>query len=359
MEINILALKPSDAKIALKACITAGENVALVGAPGIGKTAVTGQSCAELSHDLVVFNPALEDPTDPGGIPDLQSGKPYADKKMFRNLHMLLTAKKPTVGHLEDFGQAENAVQKSYMQWIWAREVDGKRLPDHVTWTMATNRRIDKAGVIGILEPVKGRFTLIEMKSDVSDFCQNLFDRGEKEYGLSQDAITVGCAFLRFREPLLNAFLPTADMTNSPTERNWVSAFKHTMAGAPKHIEHALIAGRVGQGAATEFEAFLQIWRNMPSLDAIIADPENAPIPNRSELSSLYAVSVGLAAKANSLNFDRIRIYAERMEKLKLGDFAVLLVRDSIRRDQKIGSTRAWIEMASGKVGHLMSGRDA
>jgi len=357
-ETNILSLKPSDTKKAVIACIKAGENVALVSAPGSGKTSIVGQASAELGYDLLVSLPAIEDSTEPGGLPDLSGQTAYADKKLFRTAYMATQAKKPTVWHLEDFGQAHDSVQKAYMQWALAREVDGKRLPDHVSITMATNRRIDKAGVLGILEPVKGRFTLIHMRSDLDDFCQNLFDRGKTEYKLSDDAITLGCAFLRFRTELLNAFTPTADMTNSPTERNWVSAFRHTDAQVPGHVEHALVAGRVGTGAATEFIAFLKIWRSMPSLDAILADPAHAPIPDRQALSALYAVSVGLAAKANPANFDRVRVYAERLEKARLGEFAVLMVRDSVRRENKIGSTRAWIEMTTGPVGKLMGGRE-
>jgi hypothetical protein len=241
------------------------------------------------------------------------------------------------------------------MQWAWAREVNGYRLPDHVAICAATNRRTDKAGVSGILEPVKGRFTMLHMKSDLDDFCNNLFTRGAS-YGLTDDTIVCGAAFLRFREDLLNQFEATADMTNSPTERNWVSAFKMCDQKLPKHISFALVSGRVGVGAATEFVGFLEIYRQLPSLDAILHDPVNAIIPEQP--AALFAVAVGLASKATEKNFAQIATYASRLEKSDNGEFAALLVRDSVRRNERVTNSLAYIQLCSSPTGKLMTGRE-
>lgn len=357
MEQEIVTLKPSEVIQTLVACMDARENLAIVGPPGSGKSSVVNQACAIVQRDNIVCLPPLEDPTDSGGLPWISADHTHAKKVLFGNIYKALNSTVPTNLHLEDFGQAVDAVQKSWMQWAQAREVDGNRLPDHVSITLATNRRVDRAGVTGMLEPIKGRFTLIHMRSDLDDFCNNLFQRGVSEYGLSDEAITVGCAFLRFRPEALNEFKPTPDMTNTPTERNWVSAFHHYDAKQPKAIELALYTGRVGQGRAVEFMAFVDMWRNLPSLDAIIADPMHARVPAANELSILYATCIGLASKATVANFDRIVKYANRLEAGGLGEFGVLLCRDSGRRDAKIYNTRAWIEMSTGPVGHLMQGR--
>lgn len=352
---EVTSLRPSDVAAVLAALIQSGDNVCLIGPPGVGKSSLIAQAAQATNHDLIISLPSVEDVTEPGGLPWFAEDHSYATKVLFGQAHKAVNAQVPTVWHWEDFGQAAPSVQAAYMQWAWAREVNGYRLPDHVSITMATNRRTDKAGVSGILEPVKGRFTLIHMASDLDDFCNNLFTRGQSEYGLSEDIIVASAAFLRFRPELLNAFEPSADLTNSPTERNWVAAMRHADQNFPKHIEHALVAGRVGDGPAAEYIGFIRTQRSMPSLDGIIMDPDKAVIPD--EPSIIYAVAIGLASKAEDGNFARIAKYATRLDQAGHGEFSTLLVRDSIRRKPSIQNTKAFIQIASTDIGKLMTGR--
>lgn len=348
------ALKPSDAFKAICALIQSGDNVCVDGPPGGGKSSVVGQAAQACQRDVVVSLPGVEDVTEPGGFPWISADHSHAEKVLFGQAYKVVNATKPTLWVWEDFITAPTSVQNAYMQWAWAREVNGHRLPDFVSIAMCTNRRTDKAGGSGITEPMKGRFTIIHMKSDLDDFCNNLYDRGKSDYGLSENAIIAGSSFLRFRPGLLNKFNPTADISNSPTERNWVAAFKHTDTGLPTHIEHALIAGRVGEGPAAELIGYLKVVRQMPSLDSILLDPENAVIPD--EPAARYAVAVGLASKASEANFDRIVKYAWKLDKNGHGEFAVLLVRDCVRRCYRVTNTKAFIQLASTPTGKLMTG---
>ena len=111
----------------------------------------------------------------------------------------------------------------------------------------------------------------------------------------------------------------------------------------------------MGAGPAAEYISYLRVARQWPNLDAILADPKNAPIPD--EPSVVYAVAIGLAAKANEVNYARVKTYCERLHKAELGEYATLLVRDSVRRNPRVTSTRAYIELTSGDVGKLMTGR--
>jgi len=350
-------MKPSDCKIAAKACMDARENFALVGPPGCGKTSLGSQSAFETSRDFIPSNPSLEDMTEPGGLPWFAEDHSHAKKLPFGQVWKVLNATKPTLWWWEDFGQAAESVQKAYMQWAEAREVDGNRLPDCVTIGMATNRRKDKAGVSGILEPVKGRFTMLDVDTDVDDFCTNLFDRGQSEYGLDEEAILNGVLFIRNHPGRLNAFEPTADMSNSPTERNWTRAFRHTMHGLPARIERALIQGRVGEGDANTFMAYLAMLRAQKafSIDAILADPGRAAIPDNT--SAQWCVAVGLASRANEINFGAIATYAERMEQKALGEFATLCVQRSLRQCPNIATSHAFAKLILGPIGNLIEGR--
>src|SRR5262249_44752227 len=144
-------------------------------------------------------------------------------------------------------------------------------------------------------------------------------------------------AFLRFRKELFHDFKPSADLANSPCPRTWTKVADWLALNQPADIELEAIQGCVGEGPAAEFSAFLRMFRSMPNLDSILMDPDNAKIPEGTNV--LWAVSTGLASKVNQNNFGRIARYAERIEKAGHGEFAVLMLRDCMRRDMEICQT--------------------
>lgn len=232
------------------------------------------------------------------------------------------------------------------MQLLLARRINGHALPDHVTFVAATNRRGDKAGVQGLLEPVKSRFAaIVELEPDVDAWTNWAIGSG-----MPPELI----AFIRFRPDLLHDFKPTQDLEQSPCPRTWAFVGKLLGLSLPREIELAAYAGAVGEGAAVEFMAFLEIYRNLPSLDAILLDPDAAPIPV--EPSALYATCAGLAFKANAGNCERVFRYAERLREAGHGEFSVLLVRDALRRDGGIKDTAAFMRLAAGPIGQIFLG---
>jgi hypothetical protein len=201
--------------------------------------------------------------------------------------------------------------------------------------------------VSGILEPVKSRFTaIVELQPDIDSWSQWAFSHGIP-------AMLI--AFLRFRPELLCQFQATADLSNSPVPRTWHSLSKIEALNLPAAIESQAMAGAVGEGASLEYLAFRQMAKSLVNLDAILLNPDKAQIPSKP--SELYATAVGLAARANDTNFARIAIYANRLAtEANRGEFAVLMVRDAIRRDEKIQYTDSFVRLNSGPIGQLISG---
>ena len=102
-----------------------------------------------------------------------------------------------------------------------------------------------------------------------------------------------------------------------------------------------MIAGAAGEGFATEFKAFLNIYRSLPNPDLIIMSPDKVDVPE--DPSTLYALSGALAKKAGSQNFANIIKYANRMP----AEFSVLTVKDAVNRDKTLTNTRSFIEWAA------------
>lgn len=321
--------------------------ILITGMPGIGKTDVVSQATALADADLILSHPAVADPTDAKGLPWPAKENGEATFLPFGELARALKATKPTVWFLDDLGQATPAVQAAYMQLILARRVNGHVLPDCVTFIAATNRRTDRAGVSGILEPVKSRFAaIVELQPNLDDWCNWAFDN---------EVPATLIAFIRFRSELLANFQPSADLTNSPVPRTWAHLAKIEALNLPSAIEAAAFAGAVGEAAAVEYIGFRRLAASIGSIDAILLDPSNAPIPTSP--SELYATVVGLASKANVKTFSRIAVYADRLAKADRGEFAVFMVRDCTRRDPKIAYTESFVKLNSGKVGELITGQ--
>jgi hypothetical protein len=322
--------------------------ILITGAPGVGKSDLVAQGAQAAGAELLISHPAVADPTDAKGLPWPKPGADEATFIPFGELARALKATVPTVWFLDDLGQASPAVQASYMQLLLARRVNGHVLPDCVTFVAATNRRTDRAGVSGILEPVKSRFAaIVELEPSIDDWCQ---------WAINHDLPVNLIAFLRYRPELLSKFVASADLTNSPSPRTWANLAKLESLNLDGPIELAAMSGAVGEAAATEYVVFRRMVSSLVNLDAILMNPDTARIPT--EPSELYATAVGLAARANPQTFARIGIYANRMVDAQRGEFAVLLVKDATRRDEKLTYTDTFVRIAAGPIGALISGQE-
>lgn len=320
--------------------------ILVTGAPGGGKSDIIAQATEAAGAALLLSHPSVEDPTTPGGLPWASAGDTEARFLPFGILAAAMRAERRTVWFLDDLGQAAPAVQAAYMQLLLARRVGEHVLPDCVSFIAATNRRTDRAGVSGILEPVKSRFaSIVELEADISDWSR---------WALGAGVPAEMVAFLRFRPDLLSAFNPSADITNSPCPRTWSNAAWILSLDLPKPERAEALAGSVGEGASTEFLAFLEMFRQLPSIDAILIDADSAIVPG--EPSARYAVCTALAARAGEAAFPRVARYAERLQDAGAGDFAALLIRDVLRKIPAVQHTPAFARLAVGEMASLITG---
>jgi hypothetical protein len=338
-------MTPNELRTVLIAAIAARENILITGAPGVGKSDIVSAACAASGADLILSHPVVEDPTDAKGLPWLSDGR--ADFLPFGQLRKAMTATVRTVWFLDDFGQATQAVQAAYMQLLLAREVNGHRISDHVTFIAATNRRTDRAGVSGILEPVKSRFaSIVELSPTIDDWCN---------WAIDHDVPPELIAFLRFSPDKLSAFTATTDLTNSPTPRTWAAAGRLLSWNLAPSVRHELLAGAIGEGAAVELLAFLRLYAELPNIDQILIDPTSAQLPTTP--AAAYAVCSALAHRTTAANFERVAQYAQRLIDAARAEFAVLLVRDALRRQPDIAQTSAFVRLVTtAELSNIFSG---
>jgi Viral (Superfamily 1) RNA helicase len=336
-------MKTSQVSTALRVCIKARLPVLLHGAPGAGKSDLARAAANDEKADWILSHPVVHDPTDYKGLPWPSEDKTFATFLPYADLARVLRAKKKTVWFLDDLGQAPPAVQAAAMQLLLARCIGDHKIPDCVTFLAATNGRAHRANVSGILEPVKSRFvTLIEVVPDLDDWII-------WAYGASISPMVI--SFLRFRSELFSKFEATGDMKNSPSPRTWSHVSDLIKAGVPPELEQEMFGGAVGSGAGDEFTGFCRVFRDLPSLDGIILDPEKARIPT--ETSALYAVASGLAYKAKKTNIGKIIRYTERLAEAGHGEYAAYTLQDCEKRHPEINTTADWTAMLLTELGAL------
>lgn len=321
-------MSPKTLKDTLLKAMTVGLPVLIKGAPGIGKSDIVNQVATELKMNLVISHPVVSDPTDYKGLPGIVDGK--AEFLPFGDLRLLIEAKKPTICFLDDLGQAPAVVQAACMQLILARQIDGHKISKHIVFIAATNRRKDRAGVTGILEPVKSRFaTIVSLEADADEWI---------EWAFANDVPAELIGFIHFRPSLLNAEEASAEIVNHPCPRTITYAGKLIKAGLDSH---EVLSGAIGEGAAAELVGFIKVYKNLPNISAILLDPKNEQVPE--DPAALYAVVAALVEKSTEDNADRIFTYGNRLQ----ADFSVLLVRDMLRKNSKIKNTTGFINWAT------------
>ena len=320
-------MKPSQLKRLMAKTIPAKEPIIITGAPGTGKSDIVDQATREAGAELIISHPVTSDPTDFKGLGALVDGE--AKFLPFDQLKDLITATRPTVFFLDDLGQAPPAVQAAAMQLIWPAGVNGHKVSDAVLLLPPRTER-DRAGVTGILEPVKSRFiTIIELTTDPQDWLN---------WYLTTGAPIEVAAFIKFRPALLHDFKPTADLTDTPSPRTVFAAARLLALDLEPDLLYEAVAGAAGEGFATELLGFVKICRSLPDPHGIILDPMNSPVPT--DPAALYAITTALANLAGEQNFSK----SDEICRQTPREFSVLLVRDSKRHNPDIAQTRAYIE---------------
>lgn len=306
--------------------------VMITGRPGIGKSQVVEQVAHATNNKLILSHPVVSDPVDYKGLPALtETGAEFIP---FSDLKELIDATEPTIFFLDDLGQASPSVQAACMQLILARQINGHKVSDKVTFIAATNRRIDKAGVAGILEPVKSRFAIFELEPTLDDWV---------EWALTKDWIPLKLInACRYKPEWIKTWEPAkkGEIYNTPCPRNIVEVAKMINMDLSSEERFPAFASRLGVAAATELNAFLDLYSNLPKIKSIIDSPETAHVPENP--SSLYALIGALAEAADKDTFGRILKYSDRISP----EYQILFIKDAIKRKRELNKTREFVQWA-------------
>lgn len=310
--------------------------VMLWGDTGIGKTEIVKQVAAALGRPCLVETLATMESVDLRGLP--MNG---ADGVVWNRPDFLVRLDKLGKGavlFVDEANANPPSVQVPIMQLVLNRHIGPHELPEGTRIVMAGNRMTDRAAAQRMNKALEDRLFHLDLEASLKPWLA---------WAAKANLHPAILAFLMLRgegnvdRPGLFIWrdAKSQDQRSRPGPRAWASVA--SVVDAPDSIRFGLVAGRVGEAAAAEFEGFLSVFRNLPPIPQIIAKPDTAPVP--SEPSLQYAVSVALGHAANAANLAAVSQYMARVGR----EFQIVTMTDAVRRKPALAETPAYIRWAA------------
>lgn len=272
----------------LAALINARKRILLVGPPGTAKTARFLQVAQLLGwkffYGIGNRTADLMDRLDAAGavVPDVAAG--VSRVLPLEALKEILECRVPAIWFIDEIGRAPLDVQGA----INAIIDQLRRENSPVVVVAATNRPQDRAGVASLSEQLRSRFdvTFSISTSEADDRDQNVVqlapwadevagwtdyaaDAGFDPLVVAWHRSTSGSSLYNWK-PNANAAVRYADY------RSWQTVSELCAAGL-RDVD--TIAAAIGREIAVKFSAFAALAAELPLPSAVLADPDNAPVP--------------------------------------------------------------------------------
>jgi hypothetical protein len=274
----------------------------VLGAPGIGKTEIIGQAARAMGMVFVEVIPSMLEPTEIMGQPwvvkDEKTGEYHATHLPFSIFSTILNASKPTLVLIDDLGHSTDLVQAALMNLVRNRELNSHKIPDCITFIMASNRTSDKgAGVRGVITPLQDRTCMITLKPDQKQWAYAMVhDPYTQVLEVVEETISSGdysddgrdgvfpadlVAYTSWKASHITDPQPSKMGEPTPSPRSLTNLGTHLQAGEmPESVALSLMAGYVGMEVASEYMGFRRVLDGLPDIDKITTDPENVDIPH-------------------------------------------------------------------------------
>ncbi|ULH15199.1 MoxR family ATPase [Deinococcus sp. KNUC1210] len=278
-----MSMTPAELAQYLSALITQSLPLSTMiwGPPGVGKSSVVAQVARQHGLEFVDVRLSQLAPTDLRGLPVAQANESGVGGVSRWYPPEFLPTSGRGVLFLDEVNMAPPTMQGMAQQLILDRKVGSYELPDGWFVWAAGNRKEDRASVFDMPAPLANRFLHLTVRPDFEAFRSYALNRGLHEHVL---------AFLTFRPEQLHR-LDTAQPA-WPSPRAWEMAARLHRAGLD-------VAPAIGEGAGSEFAAFVRLYEQLPDLETVLrGDSVSLRLP--AEPSVRYAAVVGLAARAQN-----------------------------------------------------------
>lgn len=277
-------------------------NTILVGFPGVGKTEWVKSVFKDWR--FISYIPSMGNPSHINGLPFNNDGK--AEFLFYEFISYIMESTEDTMVLIQDLIQATPVMQASLMSLIQNREVNGKKIPDCVTFILDTNDASHGAGGTKVIAPILSRAAIFTFPVDV---------KGWLEWGMKSKRICheILLYIHAFPDALCSGVIPKG-IESYATPRTWEMASEYVEAGFTDAITLASVVGKEQARNCEAFLSDLSKYGNM--LPKILKSPDDAPMMK--EMSEQYGILLILANHFKKENVPSIVRYFKRYKNDEL-----------------------------------------
>lgn len=308
-------MRPSEVVPFLEKSFAHRRRVLLRGAPGVGKTFMGIQAAGRIGMDDIGLCVPLLSPVKVGGYP-----RPPADAEgdathcLFDGIARAFRATRPTLLRFEDLTMGNGETLKSVLELFQFGKIDGRTLPDCVSLFATGNDVGHGADVQGLIEPLKNRFhSIVPVEINIQDLVV---------FGLTKGWPSWVLAWISNDPTIFADWKPSKSVGVEYCTPRGVEYMAEWDAIGVDDVE--VWSGCVGLGAAVKALAFKDLQSELPDIDAVLLNPESAPVPENP--SARYLVAMALASRMSANNFGRCVAYLHRLPAM----FEAFTVRDAM-----------------------------
>lgn len=345
-EENLIPITIEDMKQHVKRSFDANQPVMLWGPPGVGKSQGVEQLCKELGYRFIDIRLSQMDAVDLRGIP-------FRDEKTGRTDWALpkiwpTDEDETTVIMFDEINHATQATLSAAFQAIQERRIGDYFFPKNTRFVAAGNRAKDRTYANTMPTALRNRFTHYSIHTTEDALCA---------YAAKNNWHPLVTSFMRFMPTCINEFIQNSNTeeerkrvnmvkTNEAfaTPRTWevTSKYLKTVTDENGKVDFDTVSidlmGTIGKETYAKFAGFAKFYKDMPDLNQLIKKPKEAEVPDAPEI--LWAISTGLANKADQKNFENIVTYFLRMPN----EFQAAAMKDTLSRDPSLAAEPAFAE---------------
>lgn len=313
----------------LAPCVRVGENIGLIGQPGVGKTEFVREFVKTLRASDI--RPELAEPGDEdrpvrfvsiatttkesvdfAGLPQIENGRTTWCPPSW-----VPTGNEACVVFLDEFPQAELPTQLAAQKMI-DRDLDGVAVSPRAIFIVAGNRPEDNAGANEIPTHLRNRFTWFNVEADALSWCN---------WADANDVAPEVVEFIRFRPEMLNRFDATSDANAFATPRS-VTRFAAIYRHCREEQVMSLAAAKLGAEWAAEFSQYLALYKRVPSVKALLDNPDSVPIPSEFGIQLALASAIVRHLKADKSRLSAVTSVVQRIIDSGAKEVAAKCLRD-------------------------------
>lgn len=330
---NNYSLSPNQVKEAIEVAIKADTPILITGSGGIGKSSIVKQVADEYNLELIDIRLSQVSKLDIGGYPkDINGRMEYLPLSMFPlENDPLPQGKDGWIIMLDELLQADKYVQGASFRIILDRMIGKHHLHPNVRIVAAANGVLNSQADNKMIAPLKSRFIHVDMKADTSEFQ----DYVEEQVLLGNwNPLILG--FIKFRPEHINNFDPNTinDVVTYSCPRTLEYLNKNIQVGLlqlPEETYEPMVTGIIGESAGNDFNAYVGIYKQLPDIKDIIADPENCSMPET--VGGQWALSTLLLQHINPKVTNE---FARFIERITNEDIKVVVYRTLLRKCPQI-----------------------